>query len=552
MTGQMQDAGRGKMQLLNLIEKGGFKYFLISLCLVVGLGLQLRADGGPAVTTLNDTVYRADGSPAQGTMTITWPHFTTATGEAVAAGSLTVNLGPGGALKVALAPNVGATPAGTFYKVVTKDVTGVVATEYWVIPPTTSATLAAVRTQMLPPNVAAQAATRDYVDHAVVHNSGDETVAGVKSFVSTPNAPTPQNATDLANKDYVDKAAAAQTASANTFSQQQRIADVVLGGSSPWLIDVRWYGAKGDGKFITDAAMTNGSTALTSKMGRFVCPDDIGKTIWIQSAGTAGATLQTTVASCTDSNHVALSTVASTTIAPLSITDGAMTSGSNVLSSPSGRFSAGMVGYTIYVPGAGASGGVLQTTVSGYMDVNHLTLSANASTSTANATVSFLFHAVIGTDDTAAIQAAIDGAKTRCNAGGGSWNLCPTLLFPAANFVISSSLNYKIVPWVGMGPLKTALLWVGATGGTMTYVPAGYAGGASWGGIKGMQFRMATNWPKTHIEFDATVDAGFLLEEDGFLGASGNSIEVAQGFVNLHCQKLRWDSIEGYMVRFAS
>jgi hypothetical protein len=67
-----------------------------------------------------------------------------------------------------------------------------------------------------------------------------------------------------------------------------------------------------------------------------------------------------------------------------------------------------------------------------------------------------------------------------------------------------------------------------------------------------MQFRMGTNWPKTHIEFDAAVDAGFFMEEDGFLGASGNSIEVMQGFVNLHWQKLRWDSIAGYMVRFAS
>jgi hypothetical protein len=317
-------------------------------------------------------------------------------------------------------------------------------------------------------------------------------------------------------------------------------------------VDVRWYGAKGDGKFITDAAMTSGSAALASNMGRFSCPTDVGRTIWVQGAGASGATLKTTISGCTDSNHVTLAAVAATTIAPLSISDAAMTSGSNVVTSAAGKFSDAMIGYAIYVPGAGASGGVLQTTVAGYTDANHLTLGASASTTTANATVSFLFQAVIGTDDTAAVQAAIDGAKTRCNAGGGTWNLCPTLLFPAANFVISSSLNYKSVPWMGMGPLKTALLWVGATGGTMVYVPAGYAGGASWGGIKGMQFRIGTNWPKTHIEFDVPVDAGYFLEEDNFLGASGNSIELTQGFVNLHWQKLRWDAIAGYVVRFAS
>ena len=81
--------------------------------------------------------------------------------------------------------------------------------------------------------------------------------------------------------------------------------------------------------------------------------------------GASGATLATTIAGCTDSNHITLSTTASTSIASLSINDAAMTAGSNVLSSSSSKFSSAMVGYTIYVPGAGASGGVLQTTVSG-------------------------------------------------------------------------------------------------------------------------------------------------------------------------------------------
>lgn len=605
------------MQLLRIEGMGGWKYFLISLCLACSLQSEMRAGTGPSLTTVNDVVYRADGTPAQGTMTITWPAFTTAGGSAVGAGSMTVNIGPGGALKLSLAPNAGAAPAGTFYKVVTKDLTGVTATEYWVVPAVASTTLAVIRTQMMPPNIAAQAATKDYVDRVVVHNTGDESVAGVKSFASTPNAPDPQNGTDVANKEYVDKAtnisvpgllgytpenvaakdaangyaglsasgqleaselpaipfanlpvgtaantvaagndarlaSPAQTNTTNTFAQQQSVADLVLGSSSPWFVDVRWYGAKGDGKFITDAAMTSGSAALTSNMGRFSCPTDVGKTIWVQGAGTSGTTLQSTVATCTDSNHITLNAPANTTIAPLSISDAAMTAGSNVLTSASGKFSASMVGYTVYVPGAGTNGGVLQTTVGGFTDASHLLLAASASTSTSGQTVSVLFHAVIGTDDTTALQAAIDGAKTRCNAGGGTWNLCPTLLFPAANYILRGSLNYKSVPWMGMGAQKTALLWVGPSGGTMTYVPAGYAGGASWGGIKGMQFRMGTNWPKTHIEFDVAVDAGFFLEEDNFLGASGNSIELTQGFVNLHWQKLRWDSIAGYMVRFAS
>src|SRR5712675_3501426 len=57
--------------------------------------------GGPALTTVSDTVYRADGEPAQGTLIITWPAFVTATGTAVAAGVSNVTIGANGALSVA-------------------------------------------------------------------------------------------------------------------------------------------------------------------------------------------------------------------------------------------------------------------------------------------------------------------------------------------------------------------------------------------------------------------------------------------------------------------
>jgi hypothetical protein len=44
-------------------------YFLISL--LVAFTLPLRASG-PALTQISDVVYRADGSPARGTLTISW------------------------------------------------------------------------------------------------------------------------------------------------------------------------------------------------------------------------------------------------------------------------------------------------------------------------------------------------------------------------------------------------------------------------------------------------------------------------------------------------
>ncbi|MGH9499279.1 MAG: hypothetical protein ACRD3L_09065 [Terriglobales bacterium] len=72
----------------------------------------------PPLTTISDTVYRADDSSAEGTLLISWPEFTTSAGPAIAAGNNSVALGAGGSLSVALVPNADATPANTVYSVV--------------------------------------------------------------------------------------------------------------------------------------------------------------------------------------------------------------------------------------------------------------------------------------------------------------------------------------------------------------------------------------------------------------------------------------------------
>jgi hypothetical protein len=65
---------------------------------------------GPILTDVVDTIYRADGTDAQGVLVITWPAFVEANGTAVAEGTLDVTLGASGALNVALAPNAGNKP----------------------------------------------------------------------------------------------------------------------------------------------------------------------------------------------------------------------------------------------------------------------------------------------------------------------------------------------------------------------------------------------------------------------------------------------------------
>jgi hypothetical protein len=90
---------------------GRLFYFLMMMA--VGSWAQ-----APPTTTVSDTVYRADGNPAGGTLLISWPTFITPAGQAVAAGNKSVVLGAQGALSVALVSNINATPSTAYYTVV--------------------------------------------------------------------------------------------------------------------------------------------------------------------------------------------------------------------------------------------------------------------------------------------------------------------------------------------------------------------------------------------------------------------------------------------------
>lgn len=73
----------------------------------------------------------------------------------------------------------------------------------------------------------------------------------------------------------------------------------------------------------------------------------------------------------------------------LKVTDGAMTSSTNVLNSAAGAFAANHVGRLIVVAGAGTGGSNLQTTIASFVNPTQITTVDNASTSVTNATVSW-------------------------------------------------------------------------------------------------------------------------------------------------------------------
>ena len=147
------------------------------------------AEATPVKTLVQDTLYRADGSAAQGSVTIRWSGFSTSAGEAVAAGELTVETGANGGISIPLIPNTGASPSGSYYKVVIKLSDGTSSEEQWVVPATTSTTVAAIRAKIVPQAVAAQFVSRDYVDSALSKVSASIPAAQVNTdWASTAGA----------------------------------------------------------------------------------------------------------------------------------------------------------------------------------------------------------------------------------------------------------------------------------------------------------------------------------------------------------------------------
>jgi hypothetical protein len=135
---------------------------------LLGIALGLLANAqAVSTTTVQGTVYLANGQAGAGTLMVSWPAFTTANGQAVAADSTTVTIAPDGFVSVNLAPNQGATPAGLYYTAIFYLSDGTVNTQYWVVPAAAQASLAQVQAQLMPAVQAVQAVSKQYVDQSI-------------------------------------------------------------------------------------------------------------------------------------------------------------------------------------------------------------------------------------------------------------------------------------------------------------------------------------------------------------------------------------------------
>lgn len=198
------------------ISRQGLRVFGSMLLL-----LAVDAAAGVSTTQVADIIYRADGSLATGTVILSWPAFTTSAGEAIPGGSTSAPISVGGVFRVSLAPNIGATPDGSFYTAVYHLDNGSVSREYWVVPVSqTAVTVSSVRSSVLPASVAMQTVTKGYVDTQIAGALTGHLPVGALPYIAKAGdtmsgplalAADPTSAAQAANKHYVDAVVGAVT-----------------------------------------------------------------------------------------------------------------------------------------------------------------------------------------------------------------------------------------------------------------------------------------------------------------------------------------------------
>lgn len=112
-------------------------------------------------------------------------------------------------------------------------------------------------------------------DTSVVHNTGAETIGGIKTFTSSPTVPTPTGGTDAANKTYVDTTVGAGAADATTTTKGviQLAGDLTGTATSPAVASGAITGAKIAATTITNANISATAAIAKSKLASLAIVD---------------------------------------------------------------------------------------------------------------------------------------------------------------------------------------------------------------------------------------------------------------------------------------
>ena len=105
---------------------------LIPLLAAAGVGLATGLVAAPPLTTVQDVLYKADGTRFNGSAVVSWRSFEASDSSAITMHNITVNI-VDGQLRVQLVPNAGVTPA-TYYAVKYSSDGKIQFEEAWMVP----------------------------------------------------------------------------------------------------------------------------------------------------------------------------------------------------------------------------------------------------------------------------------------------------------------------------------------------------------------------------------------------------------------------------------
>jgi hypothetical protein len=372
----------------------------------------------PSTTTVQGTVYLANGHVGSGTLRLSWPSFTAANGQSVVAGTMTATIGPDGFVSVNLAPNLGATPAGLYYTAIFYLSDGTTSTQYWVVPAAAQASLAQVQSQVMPAAQAAQAVSKAYVDQSIAAlNQSQITASG-----GTMNGPLflngdPTQGLQAADKHYVDSAVGQANPVSVGIATSGQVAYYTGSGTSIGGMSTIPLASGGTGSATASGALQNLGGISSSATSR-----------------------QTLAGPLVASSNTEINAQAPPYNAVCDWTSvrGGMSSGSRTFTAGQGLFTAGSVGSTINIPGAGVSGVTLTTTITGYTNGTTVTVGIAASNTVSNITA---YSSPTNSDDTAAINSSLQAA------GSLSFATIPTISYWVQQGIVNAEQGKVVFPF---------------------------------------------------------------------------------------------------------
>lgn len=268
-----------------------------------------------------------------------------------------------------------------------------------------------------------------------------------------------------------------ECAATNTWTQQLN-----TGGQ---VFNVKAYGAVGDERFLTDAAIGLGSTDLSSATAAFTSADT-GKTVTVNAGPNAILTATYTSGATVTGSANQYCTVGTFNGGGSSAAGYLLLTGTNAIAGSTALDITNVgTGFTsaptsaVLTNGTATCSGTITiatalialplVTTGTYVSATHLTLGAAATTAVTSARMS------IGTDDSAAIQAAITAAAV---SGG-------TVYFPPAKYLTLSQLTFPND--AGGQPTQAPVLMVGSGADYRAWINTNNAG-AYYGTVLDMRY----------------------------------------------------------------